>query len=106
MVTFRTGGRGGGQHPSSCRWSPDPVEAPSGDAPVARPVACSSGGVEEVPPPDVLANRVLGEISDVRLKGMRLSGQRLIGMRPSGMRPNGMRPTGMRPNGMRLTGYG
>ena len=49
---------------------------------------------------------VLGEISDVRLKGMRLSEQRLIGMRPSGMRPNGMRPTGMRPNGMRLTGYG
>ena len=44
---------------------------------------------------------VLGEITDVRLKGMRLSGQRLIGMRP-----NGMRPEGMRPNRMRLKGYG
>ena len=37
---------------------------------------------------------MLGEISDVRLKGMRLSGQRLIGMRPGGMRPNGMRLKG------------
>ena len=48
------------------------------------------------------ANRVLREITDVRLKGMRLSGQRVIGMLPNGMRPEGMRPNGMRPNGMRL----